>query len=73
MLANPEVLIRGRRYPGTSRAEEILDHPALLALAEQACQTEIADQDWVCGTPHVLNAVARLRAARQALPGGGGS
>lgn len=73
VLADPEVLIRGRRLAGASRAEEILDHPALLALAEQARQTEIADQDWVCGTPRVLNAVARLRAVRLGLHGGGKS
>lgn len=65
--ANPDLLIRGRRYGGASRAEDILDHPAVLALAEGAGQAAMADSDWVCGTPYVLRAVAKLRAAREAL------
>ncbi|HHW34710.1 MAG TPA: ABC transporter substrate-binding protein [Paracoccus solventivorans] len=70
VLANPDLLIRGRRYAGRSRAEEVLDHPAVAALAERAGQTGIADQDWVCGTPRVLGAIARLRDARLGLEQG---
>lgn len=70
VLANPDLLIRGRRYAGASRSEEILDHPAVTALAERAGEAVIEDQDWVCGTPHVLAAIARLRKARLQLEDG---
>lgn len=70
VLANPELLIRGRRYKGASRAEEILDHPAVAALTKDAGRTSIADQDWVCGTPRVLAAITKLRNARLGLEEG---
>ena len=70
VLANPDLLVRGRRYGGASRSEEILDHPAVTLLAERAGQAVIADHDWVCGTPRILGAIARLRAARLGLEGG---
>ena len=70
VLANPDILIRGRRYAGASRSEEILGHPALAALAEGAGQGGIADHDWVCGTPHVLAAIATLREIRLGLEEG---
>lgn len=64
VLADPELLIRGQRHDRASRAEEILDHPAVAVLAMQAEVATIADADWVCGTPYVLNAITRLRDAR---------
>lgn len=68
MLA-PDAVITGTRYAGSSRAEAVLDHPALRSFAETRAQLPLSDADWVCGTPHVLRAVARLRAAREeALP-----
>ncbi|WP_294932236.1 ABC transporter substrate-binding protein [uncultured Paracoccus sp.] len=70
VLANPDILIRGRRYAGASRSEEILGHPALAALAEGAGQGVIADHDWVCGTPRVLAAIAALREIRLELEEG---
>ncbi|OWJ78222.1 cobalamin ABC transporter substrate-binding protein [Haematobacter genomosp. 1] len=60
VLADPDLIIRGERYAGSSRAEDLLDHPALAALAG-AAQGALADADWVCGTPHVIDAVRRLR------------
>lgn len=64
LLAGPDVVVTGETYPGASRAEEILRHPALsgLPLIEGARGAE-----WVCGTPHVLDAIARLGAARWGL------
>lgn len=66
MLA-PELVVTGTRYPGASRAEAVLDHPALRAFRDGRATTPLADADWVCGTPHLLEAVAELRAAREAL------
>lgn len=59
LLAAPEVVITGEPYPGASRAEEILTHPALTALRREGA---IADAEWVCGLPGVLKAIARLGA-----------
>jgi iron complex transport system substrate-binding protein len=67
VLAAPDILIGGDVYPGASRAEEILRHPALAGLA--ARQVRIADHDWLCGLPRVLDVVARLEAeARRNAP-----
>ncbi|MCX7644787.1 MAG: ABC transporter substrate-binding protein [Rhodobacteraceae bacterium] len=59
LLARPELVITGEPYPGASRAEEILAHPALLPLRREGA---IADAEWVCGLPGVLKAIARLGA-----------
>lgn len=64
LMSRPDLLILGRRYPGHSRAEEPLDHPALRALMAQVPVVTMSDPDWVCGTPHVLRTIAALRQAR---------
>lgn len=64
LLAQPDAVVTGEVYPGASRAEEILSHPALASLTRAGA---VSDADWVCGTPHVLDAIARLGAAREAL------
>jgi iron complex transport system substrate-binding protein len=64
LLAAPEVVITGEPYPGASRAEEILGHPALAALRREGA---IADAEWVCGLPGVLGAIARLGALRAGM------
>ncbi len=65
ILADPDLVIGGSRYPGHSRAEDVPRHPALREL--RAGGAGLSDADWVCGTPHVLQAVARLVAAREGL------
>jgi iron complex transport system substrate-binding protein len=62
MLA-PDLVISGQRYPGASRAEAVMDHPAIRALRDRR-EAGISDADWVCGTPHVLRALARLVSLR---------
>ncbi|MDH3262527.1 MAG: ABC transporter substrate-binding protein [Paracoccaceae bacterium] len=64
ILAAPDAVVTGETYPGASRAEEILAHPALRGLSRAGA---VSDADWVCGTPHLLGAIARLGAAREAL------
>ncbi|WP_347265808.1 ABC transporter substrate-binding protein [Paracoccus sp. (in: a-proteobacteria)] len=64
LLARPDLVIRDRPARGHSRAEDLLDHPGLQALAQSGTQMLSAGPEWVCGTPHVLHAVAELRAAR---------
>lgn len=63
VLARPDLIVEGRRLPGASRAEELLDHPAFAALKARASKAVLSDADWVCGTPQVLAAVAALREA----------
>lgn len=65
LVADPDLVITDRRYRGASRSEEVLDHPAIRArdLRTGAAGT-VADRDWICGTPHLLGAISRLRDAR---------
>jgi iron complex transport system substrate-binding protein len=67
ILAAPDLVVLGDTYPGNSRAEEILSHPALTALP--GGRQKLEDRDWVCGLPVVVNAVARMRLARDAIGG----
>lgn len=60
VLLMPDLVISGQAYPGASRAEEVLDHPALRRLRDQQSGATLTDAEWVCGTPFVLRAVARL-------------
>lgn len=66
-MIDPDVMITARRYPGGSRAEEILDHPVVGAMRGQTGRGALTDHDWVCGTPFVLRAIGDMVAARRAL------
>lgn len=66
VTAAPDLVISTGTYPGNSRSEEILRHPALEALVS-AGHRHISGPDWVCGTPRVLTALADLRAAHRAM------
>ena len=63
-MLEPEALITGRRYPGASRSQDILDHPVVQSLREGRASGTIADRDWVCGTPFVLRAIEGLSEVR---------
>lgn len=67
VMAAPDVVITSTPYPGASRSEEILKHPALQALRTDATRARVRDADWVCGTPHVLNAIRTMVDARRAV------
>nr|WP_113912812.1 ABC transporter substrate-binding protein [Roseovarius dicentrarchi] len=66
-MLQPDLVITARRYPGGSRAEEIMDHPVVRQLSRQAARAAISDHDWVCGTPFVLRAVAQMAEARRRI------
>ncbi len=68
VMLDPDLVVLPQPWPGASRAEEVLSHPALLALQERAGTAPLTDRDWVCGTPHVLRAIAGLAEARKELP-----
>lgn len=67
VMADPDLLILARPYPANSRAEELLVHPALRD-TRAARDPAFTGPDWTCGTPHVLDAIARLAERRRALP-----
>lgn len=69
-MSAPDIVITGSAYPGASRAEELLDHPAVAHLRDTRAGPLLSDHDWVCGTPFVLRAIAGLRDARQRLEAG---
>ncbi|WP_254449007.1 ABC transporter substrate-binding protein [Thalassococcus sp. S3] len=66
-MLDPEAVITGHRYPGASRAEDILDHPVVQTLREGRASGAITDRDWVCGTPFVLSAIEDLSTVRKDL------
>ncbi|MCZ0811675.1 ABC transporter substrate-binding protein [Roseovarius sp. EGI FJ00037] len=67
----PDTVITSSRYPGASRAEDIMDHPVVQTLRRTTTAATIADHDWLCGTPHVLRAIEKLVHTRRALQGDG--
>ncbi|SEK29166.1 iron complex transport system substrate-binding protein [Roseovarius nanhaiticus] len=67
-MLDPDIVITARRYPGGSRAEEVMDHPVARGLRGQGAG--MSDQDWVCGTPFVLRAVRDMAEARRAYDAG---
>lgn len=67
VMLHPDVIILGRNYPGTARAEDNLSHPALAALNGTVIAPELTDKDWICGTPVVLNAIKAMRDLRLRL------
>ncbi len=68
-LVAPDIVITGQRYRGTSRSEEVLDHPVVASFRQSGATAAITDHDWICGTPHVLNAIKDLSETRRALDG----
>ncbi|NIW23361.1 MAG: ABC transporter substrate-binding protein [Gammaproteobacteria bacterium] len=48
-------------------ASELRHHPALQAVMRSAETVEIPDSAWLCGTPHSLDALERLRTARDTI------
>lgn len=58
VMAAPERIITGAKWPGQSRGEAILDHPALADLGASA--SEVTDANWVCGTPAIIDAIGSL-------------
>lgn len=60
VMAQPDLLITGDRYAGASRAEALLDHPALAGIP----RAQVPEGSWSCGTPYILGAIRALREAR---------
>jgi len=67
IMAAPQLVVTSTPYPAASRAEEVLSHPALTELRANAGFVATSDADWVCGTPHILRAIAQMKIAREVL------
>ena len=63
--ADPDLIVTGTPYPGASRAEEVLDHPALEKLSGHVLR--VPDALWTCALPRSLEALAMLSAEAEAL------
>lgn len=68
-MTDPDIVIAATPYPGGSRAEDILQHPAVRALQETRAAAAVTDHDWVCDTPFVLRAAEHLAEVRRAMTG----
>jgi iron complex transport system substrate-binding protein len=68
VMAAPDLILRSAAYPGASRAEEILRHPALQALVAAGAGGGVEmGADWACGTPRVTAALRALVELRQTI------
>ncbi len=63
LAAAPEVLITGRVRDGPARANEVFRHPALRRAFAGKPVVRVPDRFWICGTPFVAEAIARLSEA----------
>jgi iron complex transport system substrate-binding protein len=70
VMLEPEVVIQGRNYPGAARAEDNLNHPALINLTNTTLVTDLTNRDWICDTPYTLNAVKALQELRLSVEDG---
>lgn len=68
-LTDPDLVITSTPYPGGSRAEDVMAHPALKALQQSRAAATMTDHDWVCGTPFALDAAERLADVRRKITG----
>lgn len=65
LMSGPDLLVLPEPYPGWSQAEEFLRHPALGAVT--GARLVLPDRNWICGTPALVENLARLRVAREGL------
>ena len=65
LAGDPDLLVLPEPYPGFSRAEEFLRHPALAA--RDGATVVLPDRNWVCGLPALSDNLDRLVALRQKM------
>lgn len=70
VMSSPDLLITAAPYPGASRSEDVLRHPAVQAMRAAQGSKMISSNDWVCGTPHVLRAIEALAQERRVFEQG---
>ncbi len=67
LSADADALIMGRKRDGAAMANETFRHPALRGTFAAKATITVPDHLWVCGTPYVADAIARLSAFRDDL------
>lgn len=67
LAADADVLIMGQEREGAAMANETFRHPALRRAFAMRPKVRVPDYLWVCGTPFVAEAIARLSAARNSV------
>jgi iron complex transport system substrate-binding protein len=69
LLADPPDLLVLSSTPGEYRTvlADNLRHPAIAILRRQHASIELPWRHWLCGTPHIIEAVERLAAARAGI------
>lgn len=66
----PEVLLAAEPYPGApSRAERLMSHPALAAVADRMRRAILPERLLFCGGPVLIQTAAALKRARDAALG----
>jgi iron complex transport system substrate-binding protein len=60
VMAAPDLIVTSTPYAGSSRAEDILAHPALRAVQGRAVTDLHTNADWVCGSPYILRAIGQM-------------
>ncbi|RRH72635.1 ABC transporter substrate-binding protein [Falsigemmobacter faecalis] len=63
VMERPDLILSSAPWPGASRAEDLLVHPALAALRRDTAGFKMRDADWVCGLPQILHAIGDLKEA----------
>ncbi|MBF9033060.1 ABC transporter substrate-binding protein [Rhodobacterales bacterium HKCCE2091] len=69
VAAGPGMILTTGRYPGASRSEALLDHPALRSV-EGPEGPFVTGNEWICGTPAILDALESLSARRDRMGAG---
>ena len=71
LVARPPDLLVLAGYDGDDRASvaDNLRHPALAALRDWRPVLELPGRFWLCGTPHIADAIERLAGVRESVEG----
>jgi iron complex transport system substrate-binding protein len=68
LAAPPDLLVLTRAADELrTTVGDNLRHPGLAVLRRQRASIEVPERFWLCGTPHIADAVARLAGARASL------
>ena len=65
LTSDPDVLVVGRQRDEPALANETFRHPALERAFAGRPRIGVADHLWICGTPFVAEAIARLSTLRE--------
>lgn len=71
LMNKPDLLLIGRRdFEGHALAQEVFKHPVIKEIAQSTTTLSLSDALTVCGTPHAVKAVIKLRDIHKVMMGG---